>query len=231
MDANIHKVFAYGIRNGFGFAFDPSTGELWESQNGDDSGSEINRIDAGSNGGWVQIMARLDRIADFKQIETSPQYFGLQQLRWPPTLIADTPEEALERLFMLPGAHYLDPVLSWKFEIAPAGFGFVDGEGLGPEYDGDIVVGGARDLLLDGHLFRLKLSPDRMDLDLSGVKGRVIETADKWDITGSESLLFGIGFGVTTDVLTGPNGNLFVVSLSKGTVYEIQRQSARVPTP
>jgi uncharacterized repeat protein (TIGR01451 family) len=224
VDANIHKVFAYGIRNGFGFAFDGATGQLWESQNGDDSMSEINRIDAGSNGGWVQIMGRVDHVADFKAIETSPQYFGLQQTRWPPTLIADTPEDALERLFMLPGARYLDPLLTWKFEIAPSGFGFVEGQGLGPEYEGDIVMGGARDVLFDGHLFRLKLSPDRRDLDLTGVGGRVIEAADKWDITGSESLLFGKGFGVTTDVLTGPNGNLFVVSLTKGAVYQIQRQ-------
>jgi uncharacterized repeat protein (TIGR01451 family) len=224
VDANIHKVFAYGIRNGFGFGFDPVTGQLWDSQNGDDSGSEINRFEAGSNGGWVQIMGRLDRVADYKAIETSPRYFGLQQVRWPPTLIADTPEEVLERLFMLPGARYVDPLLTWKFEVAPAGFGFIQGQGLGPDYEGDIVIGGATALLFDGHLFRLKLSPDRMDLDLSGVGGPVIENADKWSIQGSESLLFGKGFGVTTDILTGPNGNLFVVSLSKGAVYEIQRQ-------
>src|SRR5262249_17587438 len=215
------------IRNGFGVAFDLATGQLWETQNGDDSGTEINRIDAGSNGGWVQIMGRLDHISDFKAIETSPQYFGLQQIRWPPTLIADSPEEALDRLFMLPGAHYLDPLLTWKFEIAPAGFGFIGGTGLGPESEGEMIVGGARDFLFDGHLFRLKPTPDRMDLDLSDVGDRVIEAADKWDIHGSESLLFGKGFGVTTDILTGPDGSLFVVSLSKGAVYQIEREASR----
>jgi glucose/arabinose dehydrogenase len=34
---NIQKVFAYGIRNTFGMAFDPASGELWLEQNGDDS--------------------------------------------------------------------------------------------------------------------------------------------------------------------------------------------------
>src|SRR5205807_2566456 len=29
--ANIHKIFSYGRRNGFGLAFDPQTGFLWES--------------------------------------------------------------------------------------------------------------------------------------------------------------------------------------------------------
>jgi uncharacterized repeat protein (TIGR01451 family) len=223
VDANIHKVFAYGIRNGFGFAFDPMTGMLWESQNGDDSATEINRFDAGSNGGWVQIMGLAERITDFKEIETSPKYFGLQQIRWSPTFIADTPEDALSRLFELPGSHYTDPKLTWKYEVAPAGFGFIQGQALGPDYDGNIIVGGATPLLFDGHLFRLKLSPDRTDLDLTDLgNSRFVENFDKWDIHGSEALLFGKGFGITTDILTAPNGNLYVVSLTKGAVYQIQ---------
>src|SRR5688500_19976133 len=46
------------------------------------------------NSGWVQIMGPASRVADFKAIETSPAFFGLQQIRWPPTNIADTPEQA-----------------------------------------------------------------------------------------------------------------------------------------
>ena len=37
----------------------------------------------------------------------------------------------------------------------------------------------------------------------------------------SESLVVGQDFGIVTDIKTGPNGNLFVVSLSNGAVYEI----------
>ena len=224
--ANIQKVFAYGVRNSFGLAVDPETGQLWEAQNGDDSGSEINRFEAGTNGGWVQIMGRLDRIADFKGIETSPRYFGLQQVRWPPTRIAHTPGEALNRLFMLPGAHYSDPLLTWKFAVDPAGIGFVVGEKLGEEYEGNLIVGFARDFLLGGHLFRLTLSDDRLDLVFRDPRlaDRVADNHDKWDITESESLLFGKGFGIATDVRTGPNGHLFVTSLTKGAVYEILRR-------
>jgi glucose/arabinose dehydrogenase len=226
--ANIHKVFAYGIRNGFGLAFDRLTGQLWESQNGDDANSEINRIEAGFNGGWIQVHGRLENIGQHKDIETSPVYFGLQQIRWPPTLIADSPSEALDRMFKLPGSHYTDPLLTWKYEVAPAGFGFIQGSGLGAEFEGDLIVGGARDFLLDGQLFRLKLTRNRMDLDLSSNPllnaTRIIEDMDKWDITGSEDLLFGKGFGITTDIHTGPNGNLFVVSLTNGAVYEIRKQ-------
>jgi hypothetical protein len=34
-------------------------------------------------------------------------------------------------------------------------------------------------------------------------------------MTESESLLFGKNFGIVTDIQTGPNGNLFVVSLRR----------------
>ncbi|HXN21286.1 MAG TPA: PQQ-dependent sugar dehydrogenase [Candidatus Dormibacteraeota bacterium] len=225
--ANIAKVFSYGLRNSFGLAFDPWTGQLWESENGDDSGSEINRIEAGANGGWTQIMGLINHIEDYKAIETSPQYFGLQQIRWLPTLIADSADDALGRLFMLPGAFYNDPLFTWKYAVDPAGLGFIEGDGLGAQFNGDMIIGGARDFLLGGHLFRFKLTDDRMDLDLSGdsqLAGRRAENNDKWDITGSESLLFGRGFGITTDIVTAPNGHLCVVSLTNGAVYEIFRR-------
>src|SRR5215211_772972 len=41
--ANVQKIYAYGLRNSFGMAFDPFSGALWEQENGDDSFSEINR--------------------------------------------------------------------------------------------------------------------------------------------------------------------------------------------
>jgi aldose sugar dehydrogenase len=53
---------------------------------------------------------------------------------------------------------------------------------------------------------------------------RVADNNDKFDITESESLLIGRNFGVGTDIQTGPNGNLFVVSLDRGQVFEISRQ-------
>lgn len=46
------RVFAYGIRNSFGFAFDPRTGRLWETENGPACNDEINLIRAGRNHGW-----------------------------------------------------------------------------------------------------------------------------------------------------------------------------------
>jgi glucose/arabinose dehydrogenase len=227
--ANIQKIFAYGIRNSFGLVVDSRSGFLWNSQNGDDSFGEINRFDAGSNGGWTQIMGPVSRVAEFKAIETSQQFAGLQQIRWPPTLIADTPVEALARLFVLPGSSYVDPELSWRYEVSPTAIGFLDSGALGPQYDGDLFVGSANappaPNLAGGFLFRLELSGDRRSLAVAAqdprLADRVADNNFKYDGTESESLLFGRDFGGVTDIKTGPNGNLFVVSVTRGTIYEI----------
>jgi glucose/arabinose dehydrogenase len=375
--ASLQKVFAYGVRNGFGMAFDPYSGRLWDAENGDDSFSEINQIDAGADLGWVQVMGPVSRVAQFKAIETDnttvdpvthTKYFGLQQDRWSPFNIADTPEEALARMFKVfqdvhhftadlsgsqevpatasgataslelqltdhgtlrfklkatsditgmtashlhlggrgqngsvvvplalfssprdfkkgdtiaqgeltdanvvarPGftpsiaelvrrmleqrvyvnihtvanpagdirgqvdpqghqvSHYRDPELSWKFEVAPTGLGFMKGGGLGDQYEGSMFVGSARTFLDGGFLFRMDLTENRKHLDLHDPRlaDGVADNLNKFDITESESLLFGTGFGIVTEIETGKNGNLFVVSLTDGKVYEIFRQA------
>lgn len=367
--ANLQKIFAYGIRNGFGMAFDPASGALWEAQNGDDSFTELNLVERGSNLGWVQIMGPLARLAEYRAIETSPApFFGLQQIRWSPENIATTREDVLARLFMIyergdefgaeltggeevpavetearaavrlevrsdgaidyklgamgpiqqataahihlgafgqngpvvaflfqsstpqdfqagdqiahgtltaasviarpgfeptlanlverirqgrayvnlhttahppgeirgqlvvldadPVSRYSDPEFSWKFEVAPAGIGFVRSRALGPQYRGDLIVGAARPTLEEGHLFRFQLTGNRRQIavDDRRLQDRVADNTAKFDITESESLLFGTGFGIGTDIHTGPNGNLFVVSLTHGAVYEILRR-------
>jgi glucose/arabinose dehydrogenase len=232
--ANIQKVFAYGLRNSFGMAFDPVSGNLWEQENGDDTFSELNRVEPGFNSGWVQIMGPPERIAQYKAIETSTAvdpllgtvYFGLQQVRWSPTNIADSPAEALSRLFVLPGSRYSAPEFSWKFEVSPGGIGFVDGRSLGPQFEGDLFVGGARNFLQGGHLFRFDLTGNRQKIavDDPRLQDRVADNNHKFDITESESLLIGTNFGVVTDIETGPNGNLFLVSLDQGAIHEVFRR-------
>jgi glucose/arabinose dehydrogenase len=46
------RWFAYGLRNSFGFAFDPRTGRLWETDNGPECNDEVNLIREGGNYGW-----------------------------------------------------------------------------------------------------------------------------------------------------------------------------------
>jgi glucose/arabinose dehydrogenase len=224
--ANIQKVFSYGHRNGFGMAFDPASGSLWMQENGDDSFSELNRVRPGMNGGWVQIAGPVARIQQFKEIETTFGGRNLQQIRWSPENIADTPGEALSRLFVLPGSQYADPEFSWKWEVAPGGIGFLSSRALGPQYAGDLFMGAATPQLAGGYLFRFNLTGNRRSIGVDDPRlaDRVADNLAKHEITESESLLFGRDFGVATDIATGPNGNLFVVSLTHGAIYEIFRR-------
>ena len=230
--ANIKKVFAYGIRNGFGVDFDPLSGALWVQENGDDAFDEINRVVPGFNGGWIQAMGPVNRVGEFRSIEMTYAAGNLQQLRWPPSNIATTPQQALARMFMLPGAQYSDPEFSWKYALAPSPIGFARGRGLGPQFEGDLFVGASRTTLLNGYLFRFKLTADRQHFSFTDPRlaDRVADNVDKFDQTESESLVIGRDFGITTDIQTAPNGNLFVVSLSNGAVYEIKSKPSTLYT-
>jgi aldose sugar dehydrogenase len=45
-------IWAYGIRNSYGFNFDPATQSLWQTENGPQCNDELNRITRGGNYGW-----------------------------------------------------------------------------------------------------------------------------------------------------------------------------------
>jgi len=63
-----------------------------------------------------------------------------------------------------------------------------------------------------------------LPLDDPWLEDRVADNNHKFDITESESLLIGRNFGIVIDIETGPNGNLFMVSLDQGAIYEIFRR-------
>lgn len=46
------RIFAYGLRNSYGFTFDPLTGKLWETENGPECNDEINLERPGENHAW-----------------------------------------------------------------------------------------------------------------------------------------------------------------------------------
>jgi glucose/arabinose dehydrogenase len=49
------EIFAYGFRNGYGLAFHPDSGELWQTDIGPLGGDEINLIEPGGNYGWPLV--------------------------------------------------------------------------------------------------------------------------------------------------------------------------------
>src|SRR5207244_3463112 len=118
-------------------------------------------------------------------------------------------------------------------EIGPAGTTFVKGAALGEEYDGTLWMGSARSFQQvggnGGSLYRLRLTADRLHVDVSADPRLADFVADnlfraqKFDGTESETLQVGRGFGITPDIEQGPDGNLYVVSLTDNAIYKISR--------
>lgn len=235
---SLQRIYGYGVRNSFGMTFDPQTGDLWTTENGGRAFDEINRVVKGFNGGWIQAMGPVGRIADYKAIEvgvgiggTGP--VGLQQLRWPAENIADTPSAARDSMLSLLGSHYRDPEFSWKHVTPPAGLGFVRGNGLGATYSGDLIVGSAvfrpvavppSVLANPGNLYRFRLNNSRTGFVFGdpALQDKVADNLgrDDWQTEQSE-ILFGTDFGIVTDIQTGPDGSLYLVGTSSGTVRKI----------
>ena len=227
---NLQRVFAYGVRNSFGMTFDPKKGDLWTTENSGRAFDEINHVERGFNGGWVNVMGPLERVEEYKTIEISVGFgangpTGLQQMRFLPMSLADSHEEARARLFDVPGALYRDPEFSWKQVVPPAALGFIDGVGLGEQYDGDLIVGSAVARATNaGHLYRFRLNGGRnhFTFDDDRLADKVADNLALDDfVTESESLLFGINFGIVTDIQTGPDGALYLVGPSSGAIRKI----------
>jgi aldose sugar dehydrogenase len=109
--------------------------------------------------------------------------------------------------------------------VPPAALGFIDGTNLGEKYDGDLIVGSAVARTANlGHLYRFRLNGgrNRFVFDDNRLQDTVADNLAIDDLTESESLLFGTNFGIVTDIHTGPDGNLYLVSPA-GTIRKISK--------
>jgi aldose sugar dehydrogenase len=230
---NIQRIYAYGVRNSFGITFDPMKGGLWTTENGGRAFDEINHVRAGFNGGWIQSMGPLSRVAEFKQIEISVGFgangpAGLQQMRFLPTRIADTPADAKARMLRLPHSRQTDPAFSWKQVVPPAALGFIEGDALGKQYDGDFIVGSAVARATNaGNLYRFRLNHKRNAFVFTDprLQDKVADNLAPDDfVTEGEELLFGRNFGIVTHIETGADGALYLVSPSAGNIRKIMKK-------
>src|SRR5262245_9827217 len=116
-DPALRALFAYGVRNAFGLAFDPRTGRLWDTENGPDRMDEINLVDPGANSGWRILMGPESR---------DPEG-----------------QDHTDLVDLLPLSTYSDPEFSFLQPIGITTLAFVSGSALGAGYDDGVLVGEA----------------------------------------------------------------------------------------
>lgn len=115
--------------------------------------------------------------------------------------------------------HYSDPELVWVNTAGPTAVKFLNSTKLGTTYENDMFVGDVH----NGRIYHFDLTPDRKDLILpQELSSRVIE---KPSSPGVSNIVFGEGFGGITDLEVGPDGNLYVVSIGLGSIYQISPAS------
>jgi aldose sugar dehydrogenase len=110
---------------------------------------------------------------------------------------------------------YSDPEFTWQETVAPTGLEFLNSSRLGAEYQNDLFVGDYK----HGNLYHFKLNEDRTELILRGdLADKVLDPGDDVD-----EILFGTGFGGITDVESGPDGYLYVLTFQAegGSIFRI----------
>ena len=143
---------------------------------------------------------------------------GWQTVMGPISLSGDTEED----LVNFPGSHYADPLFSWTEPPAVTDIEFLDSSTLGDRYANNIFVGDIN----NGNLYFFEVNENRDGIILdtsqqeSGLSDLVVDNEQELS-----AITFGSGFGGITDIETGPNGSLYVLSYDDGIIYEISRSA------
>jgi len=127
--------------------------------------------------------------------------------------IALTTKTLADLYFPIGVAQYSDPEYSWKGTIAPTGLVFLHSAKFSTIRD-QMVVGDNN----NGALYLYTLNANRDDLVLTG--GNADRVADS--VAERNVYRFGTGWGVITDLQIGPDGNLWVVSLTLNRILKIR---------
>jgi aldose sugar dehydrogenase len=199
------RYFAYGIRNSFGLAFDPVSGTLWDTENGDKDYDEINVVHPGFNSGWKKIMGPISRNSSITE----------------------------SQLFNFPGSRYADPVFSWFESIGITDIAFLNSSKLGDKYKnnifvGDITKGNLFYFEVNENRTGLKFDSNNDNIGSSPSSGLLDKVADNKNEVAAVTLA--TGFHGITDIKTGPDGLLYILTFDEkshgeGRIYRISAAS------
>jgi glucose/arabinose dehydrogenase len=147
---------------------------------------------------------------------------------WEPLMGPDVrdPQEVGD-LWVVEGSTYRDPEFSWRDTVAPTALTFAASRVLGCGLEHDLLVGDNN----CGQLYRFKPSAGRDVLEFSspGLQDRVADNNLQRCSGEMGEILFGSGWGAVTDLENGPDGRLYVVSLSEGSIFRIGPAAGAFP--
>jgi glucose/arabinose dehydrogenase len=139
--ANLSKYYAYGIRNSFGLAIDPLTGNLWDTENGPDGFDEINIVRPGFNSGWAMLMGPIE----MSNVTAENDLVSFQD-----------------------SSSYADPVFSWGKAVGVTDIEFYDSDLLGDDYSNNIFVADANNR--DLYFFEVNEDRSGLQFENSGIE-------------------------------------------------------------
>jgi glucose/arabinose dehydrogenase len=189
----LHQYYAYGIRNSFGMEFDPMTGKLWMTENGDNVYDEINIVEPGFNSGWHKIMGPI--------------------VRTNMTIEND--------LIIFDGAKYGDPIFSWYVPVGVTDIEFLNSTKLGEKYDDNVFVGDIN----NGNLYFFEVNGNRTGVTFHDPRllDLVADPVKEGEDSELSSLILGDGFGRITDIESGPDGLLYIMTYEDGKIYRLKK--------
>jgi glucose/arabinose dehydrogenase len=110
-------------------------------------------------------------------------------------------------------SHYSNPEFTWTEPVNPTALEFLNSNALGQQYENDMFVGD----MSNGTIYRFELNENRSEFVLEGALDDTIANTPE----EVEDAIFGTGFGGISDIKTGPDGYLYILSFVDGTLFRV----------
>jgi aldose sugar dehydrogenase len=123
-------------------------------------------------------------------------------------------DKTIDDLVRFNGSQYADPVFSWLVSEGITDIEFLNSTRLGDRYTNNIFVGNVN----KGALYFFTVNDNRTGLTFDGSSGLADLIAD--NNAELSAVTLGTGFGEITDIETGLDGYLYILSLN-GSLYRI----------
>ena len=110
-------------------------------------------------------------------------------------------------------SHYSNPEFTWTEPVNPTALEFLNSSALGQQYENNVFVGDTS----NGTIYRFQLNENRSAFVLEGALDDTVANTPEEAVNA----IFGTGFGGITDIKTGPDGYLYILSFVDGTLFRV----------